>query len=486
VRRLGLTLSILALTLFGSDTHAKPVAPDAFCSVYSDSPSCAGQLDCSYCHVSTDPVFWNPYGQSVREALQGGGLSNEEFLTQLPDALAAVELLDSDGDDYTNKEEIDAGALPGNAASAPFDLECPEDVTELDYPICQISPRHVFRKVHLDFCGASPSYAELKDFIALDEEAQTSALHNALDGCLDSEHWLGKDGQLWRMAHPKVRPIAAIKAGEDSIDESIVQLSDYYHDYQLFVYTQIDDHDLREVLTAKYFVERTDNPTIYTTTDEIDLGKYNPPCGNRCLEKVDPPYRAGMLTTNWYLLYFTMFTAVPRTAAAQAYRAYLGYDIARSEGLNPVAGEPVDYDSKGVNEPECAACHSTLDPITYAFRNYNGIFPGLPQSDYVSAPADRLAVMAPNDPLLQSMPASGTLLGEPYNELVGWVQVAANSDDFVIASTRDYWRLLIGRDPFPNEQAEFSALWTDLRGKHNYSVEKMLHDLIMTEAYGAP
>ena len=76
----------------------------------------------------------------------------------------------------------------------------------------------------------------------------------------------------------------------------------------------------------------------------------------------------------------TMFTSIPRTTAAQAYRAFLGYDIAKLEGLWPVAGEPADYDNKGVGAPACAGCHATLDPLTYPFSRYEGIGGGGPFS----------------------------------------------------------------------------------------------------------
>jgi len=76
-----------------------------------------------------------------------------------------------------------------------------------------------------------------------------------------------------------------------------------------------------------------------------------------------------MLTTRWFLAKNTMLTPVPRTTAAQAYRAYLGYDIAKLEGLQPVAGEPVDYDRKRVTAEQCAVCHSTLDPLSYPFSS---------------------------------------------------------------------------------------------------------------------
>ena len=38
--------------------------------------------------------------------------------------------------------------------------------------------------------------------------------------------------------------------------------------------------------------------------------------------------------------------------------------------------------------------------------------------------------------------------------------------------------------PFENE--EFVQLWTDFKTVHNYRVERMLHALVRTEAYGVP
>jgi hypothetical protein len=192
-----------------------------------------------------------------------------------------------------------------------------------------------------------------------------------------------------------------------------------------------------------------------------------------------------MLTHRWFLMSNTMFTSVPRTTAAQAYRAYLGYDIALLEGLNDVPGEPVDYDSKGVGEAACAACHATLDPLTYPFSRYEGIGGG--QGDSYSYAPNRLNGFTDVDgELVAETPEAGVLFGEPVEDLIQWAAVAANSEAFRRATVLDYWKLLLGEAPRATEQAEFSRLVRDLGGDHGYSVELMLHDLIDMEAYGAP
>ena len=461
----------LATLLSTGLLHAKSSAPDSFCATYGDVAACAsGTVDCTFCHASTNPPEWNAFGNEVRDNLSSTGLSEEDFLMELPSVLASIESEDSDGDGFDNLSEITGGSLPGNPDSVPGSPECPDDVSELDYPICQFSPRHVFRKVWLDFCGCSPSWDDMEAFTALSEDDQRVALHSALDQCLDSEFWIGKTGVLWQLAHPKIRPVGSLKQNED---EGQIPLADYYNDYNLYVWSQMDDNDARSVITADFFIQRNDVPTSYEVIqDHPD-------------EPMVQPRRNGNITTRWFLSYFTMFTKLPRATAAQAYRAYLGYDIAQSQGLFPITvangyptDEPVDYDTKDVADAECAACHSTLDPLTYAFSRYNGLTGGGGMGRARYEPLRMIILAGPNDPLLQSTPENGWVVGEEYADLNEWTLKASNSDAFAIASVSDYWRLLMGREVVPSEQEEFEALWQSLKGEHNYSVEKMLHDFI--------
>ncbi|MCA3727357.1 MAG: hypothetical protein INE96_11750, partial [Phenylobacterium sp.] len=52
----------------------------------------------------------------------------------------------------------------------------------------------------------------------------------------------------------------------------------------------------------------------------------------------------------------------------------------------------------------------------------------------------------------------------------------------------DYWKLMVGREPGPADQTEFTLMWKGLKApdKFNYRTERMLHALILTEAYGRP
>lgn len=466
--------SLAALALFASaSAWAKPPAPAAFCVKYPTAPTCVGTLPaCTYCHVAAPQR--NVYGTALETWLAPGAtrpLSDGDFTTSLPAALTALEGLDSDGDAVTDLVEIQRGTLPGDPSSFPTDIPCAGGVNP-EYKVCQYDLKYVYRKLLLDFCGFSPTYGTIKTFQALaTDDLKRTFLDQELDRCLGTDYWRGKNGALWKMAHPKIRPVGSLKSGEDP---GQIPLADYYDDYALFAYAHSDDHDVRSVLTADFFVARSgSNPTVYTQVT------------TKSTQRVDQVHRAGNMTSAWTLTYFVMFTALPRNAASQMYRAYLGLDIAKQEGLYSVATEPRDYDAKGVQAAACAACHATLDPLSYPYRNYNGL--SGPQSSLARYVPNRMETLFANEgPTLAMTPESGVIFNQPVGSLVQWAQVAANSDAFVRSTATDYWKLLMNHSPTAEENAEFVALWQALKTTHNYRVKPMLHQLIRTEAYGAP
>lgn len=468
-RAFALTLGWLQLA------SARPPGPEVVCDTYPGSPACQiGTLSCNLCHTSVSPVAWNVFGDQVRTALHASGAAldgNDAFAQALRDTLPALETLDADADGVTNAAELAQGTSPGDPASNRLDVAgpCPADPSALPDPGCSYDSAYVLRKLLLDFCGHSPSFEQTRQLEASSPEAQRKTLHAALDECLQTPYWRGRDGVLWRLAHPKVRPAAF---GDSAYSDDPSRGADYEQDYQLFVYTQIDGHDARDVLLGQYFVVSAGD--AYQRVDEL------------AGQSVPVERRAGMLTTLWFLLFNSMFTALPRSAAAQAYRAYLGYDIARQQGLFPVDDEPVDYDRKGVAQADCAVCHSTLDPLTYPFRNYDGISGEVDTALLGRYVPDRLETLyEPLIPGVSATPERGVIFGQPVDTLREWVEVAANSDEFARATVSDYWSLLLGEAPTPEQSDEFEALWRSLRSD-SYSIDALLHRLIDSEAYGVP
>jgi hypothetical protein len=478
----GVALAGVALLATTTSVTAQPPAPARFCEVYPDAPACAaGPADCATCHTS--PPTLNVYGDDIADALLPGAerpLHEDEFLAGLADALAQVEGLDSDGDLVANLEEIQAGTSPADAGSTPKPTACTDELDD-GWDLCGYDPGYAYKKVMLDFCGRSPTLHEREQFA--DEKSPQTALHAALDACLDSEHWRGRGGRVWSLANAKIAPQQAVKSG---VNPGPIPLADYDDDYAYFTWTQTGGRDARLVLTGQTFVtaRMQGGVTVYeewdrTPAEDAALR------GEDVAQMVEAPYRAGMLTHRWFLMSFTMFTGVPRTTAAQAYRAYLGHDIARLEGLEPVPDEPVDYDTKGVAAPDCAVCHSTLDPLTYPFSRYEGIGGGRARS-YSYGP-QRMEGFADVDGLeVVNTPEHGVLFGQTVSDLVEWAEVAANSRDFREATVGDYWALLLGEGPRATELGEYADLVDAFGGAHGYSVDAMLHDLIDTEAYGAP
>lgn len=480
----GAALALAALVLL-PPVEARPPAPALFCEVYVDAPACVGgDVGCDTCHTSAPSL--NPYGQDLSLHLLVGEerpLHEDLFSAGLGDALAAVEALDSDQDGYGNLAEIEAGSEPGDAASQPAPADCTDLDDQDEWDLCGYDPDYAYKKVMIDFCGRSPTLAERRAF---EERSDPSdALHEALDLCLDTEHWRGRGGRVWNLANKKIGPLKAVKAGRDS---GPIPLADYDDDYAYFVWTQTDGRDARLVLTGQTFVSAWDRGgvTVYEEWDRSPTQDYEQRGYDR-YQAVEKERRAGLLTHRWFLMSNTMFTAVPRTTAAQAYRAFLGYDISRLQGLDPVADEPIDYDDKGVGAAGCIDCHSTLDPLTYPFSRYEGIGGGNPQAPSYSYDEDRMDWFVDTDGAdVADTPEAGVIFGQPVEDLLEWAQVAANSEAFRRATVLDYWVMLLGEPPRGTEQGQYIALVDALADEHGHSVEAMLHDLVDTEAYGAP
>jgi hypothetical protein len=450
VASLGAALSTLAL---GGPALARPAAPSIFCKTYPDSPACTGRLtQCTLCHVSTQPVAWNEYGAALRVGA--------DFEAELPAALKEVEPLDSDGDGVSNGDEIAAGTKPAVAD----DQFCPApeaatsgDVPEgYDFALAR-------RRVGILYCGASPSYDEAKAFSAGDPDDRTlhERLHEALDGCLAGAYW--RDQGLQRIADALIRPVYAV--GWDS--PVGIRLADYEFDYRLWSYALTEDRDARELLTADYHVVAGADGALEKVTGTVSGS------GVSGGQPLAPERRAGMITTQWFFVINTMFSALPRTTAAQAYRAYLGLDIALQQGIWPVPGEPVDVDKKGVQAETCAPCHSTLDPLAYGFAYYRGIGGGSGTYD-------------PNRPgnLIDGWSDNTThLLGQPVADVVEWARVASDTDYFRRQIATLLFEHALGRTPGPPDERGFVAAWQAMP-EDGHSARRLIHRLVDLGAFG--
>ncbi len=452
-------VGVAALLPFGSSAHAMPPGPALFCEEFSSAPACrSGNVQCTYCHTVTPQL--NAFGSDLQSALHDlDGYKVAKYAESLPAGLASVGSLDSDGDGVSNRDEILAGTLPSLAPSNGAG-EAPVWDAEV-----------AFRRALVQYCGNSPSYDEMRAFKAATDKRQ--AVHGALSKCLDSSYW--KNEALPRLADNKIKPVHAV-----GLNGGIV-LADYAWDYRLFSHVLTGDRDARDLLLADYHVSESGEVTrqpiarqspLQVDAEKISIGSGQPLQANR---------RAGMITTQWFIVMNTMFSRLPRTTAAQAYRAYLGLDIAANEGLFPIEGEPRDVDNKGVAQATCAACHSTLDPLAYAFSTYNGI---------EIEGANALVNLVFQNPLgdynarREVWESDGSLFGEPVVDLLDWANKAAQTDDFKRNLADLFFVNAVGRKPDATEQTSFGALWASLP-EDGYSANKLIHRVVNETAFGS-
>jgi len=485
---------IFLISVFGWADNAlsKPEATRLFCESVPESLACSGTaISCTYCHQAVPPAL-NPFGVDLSTWIYDQNSVFPSDIDAMKALLLGVEAKDSDEDGITNKDEIAAGTLPGIKNASPLSSTC-------EGPSCVGDPVQVLKRVWLAVCGEPVSYAEVERFSALTSVDQQTQLTKTLNDCLDSENWIGKDGVVWEIGHYKIRPVGSVKFGEDA---GIVPIVDYYNDYEIFLWTQTDDHDARDILLADYTVSRNiiGGRTVYRKEDPA-----------RMLDGqiMQPEYRIGLLTTFWNMGFYLNYTAVARVLVAQAFNAYLGINLSLMQGIEPAPVEESgfrDYDKKGVEKPECARCHSTIDPLAYPFRNYNGLtgtsqvlagqnaegltnLANLGDEESLtplSYAKPRMEFLDQKYPGIKEMPEAGYIFGKRVENLREWAEVLVNSDQFAANTVKDYWKVLIGADPALDQMAEFRQLWRDFKTKHNFRVEAMLHDMIRTKAFARP
>jgi hypothetical protein len=421
-------------------------ASGAFCQRYPKALGCTStSAACAICHAG--PPSLNSYGQDLGDHLTGA------LAVGLLEAVQKIEKLDSDGDGSTNIDEISNRGAPGNPNVKP------SSELALVY-----DPSLAYKRVVATYCGTTASYEEIKKIQAA---ADSRTLIKAkLTECLGSNYWTKE--ALYRLADKKIQPLAAVGFGGN------VVIGDYRWDYRLFSHIMTGDRDARELLSATYHIDANGNKVegVVAREEPFELGQRIVIAGG---EPLQPDRRAGMITTQWFLSFYTMFSQLPRNTASQVYRAYLGLDLAKGEGLQPVMGEPRDVDNRRVAQSECAVCHSTLDPLAYAFSTYKGI--------------EISAALAFGNPIgtydAQRAPweAQGQIFGKPVDNLLEWADLARNSDDFKKNIARMMFEKAMSRDPAPHELAEFDQLWRNLPAD-GYSVNKLIHRFVETKAFG--
>ncbi|MCB9600417.1 MAG: DUF1585 domain-containing protein [Sandaracinus sp.] len=460
-----------ALVLWPALALARPVAPSVLCDTWPEAADCRGRLvGCETCHTSTWPAAWNSFGVAVGLALPDGVVDEATFAAGLPEALAAVASRDSDRDGVDDLDELLAGTNPGDRSDAWLWCAPTERPMQTDTPLREgYDFRAALTRASILYCGRSASYDELATMDTLESDgARYAALHETLTTCLQSAWW--RDEGLARLADPRIRPLSSVGARSPV---GIV-IGDYDWDYRLWSYVLTEDRDARDLLRADYHVDVARDGSLVRVEGVIGTSRTRGP------QPLEPERRAGMITTQWFFAINTMFSPLPRTTAAQAYRAYLGMDVSKQEGLVGVPGEPLDVDGKGVRDAQCAGCHATLDPLSYAFAYYEGIrgasLPSLGASGRYDPSRPARVIPGWSDP-------QSVLFGEPVSDVVAWADTAAESDAFARNLVHLFFRHAFEREPTVPERPHFDALLESLAAD-GFSANRLIHRLVDLDAFG--
>jgi hypothetical protein len=490
-------LLLVLSSLLATPAIARPAGPTLFCDSYPDSPTCTGQMPtCKLCHTLTGPApEFNDYGNAVFDLLLTANhdFTDNSFIALAPQAVLDAEThltTDHDGDGISTAEEIALGTNPGNLLDFFVALPAPLGEPNPDFNVSGYDLNVAYQRMTVAFCGRSLSYDEKQAFAALTgDAAREAALHDALDACIRSDFW--RNEALPQLADDRIKPIP--------------RFEQWTWDFRLWRYANLPaceagdtacgdtlPRSARDLLTADYHVrERVEGQLVQDTgapgapvsCDVNEECAFDEVCQNQQCAVLggfqplqDPTKRAGMVTTTWFHFFFTMFSTMPRTTAAQAYRAYLGVDFAKQQGLIHNPDEPADVDNKGVAQPTCFECHMHLDGATYPFAYYRGIEAGGAGTFEQDRP-ERLGLWGAGED------RQGFFFDQPVDDLVDWAQTAAASDFFKRNHTLTFFRYAVGREPRPDEADEFEALWRSM-DTDSYETPALLHRLIDTQAFG--
>ncbi len=173
------------LLTLGAGAQAKPKFLPILKSTFNiPVGSDADQAGCKNCHTS--PPERNVFGKAIDKALTD---ANADDLT--PAILNSIDKLDSDGDGFTNGEELRAGFLPGDPASHPTAHAAPTPAsgTPASAPtgLAALIPNHTFHPAVVHFPIALFLFGVALELLAMwkrDDQLRNAAYWNFLGAAL--------------------------------------------------------------------------------------------------------------------------------------------------------------------------------------------------------------------------------------------------------------------------------------------------------------
>lgn len=255
----------------------------------------------------------------------------------------------------------------------------PEGVQLLDY-------RSTLRKASLILLGRLPTDKEYAAVKSEEEFRETLRIMLETEGALDNFAW--RAGHEAFLGSGSVNFIFNIDfPAIDTVDSQVRNIAiDTIRREPVYLLQHILDEDRpwTEILTADYTVVNPQLATVFgatpvdgSFTDISDSTEFHPVTINRLSARLpDKSFpHAGVLTTQAWLSRFpTTDTNRNRHRAASLFKQFLALDI-ESLAQRPLDdSNNDDYLVPTMENPNCTACHTTMEPVAGAFRNWGTIY----------------------------------------------------------------------------------------------------------------
>lgn len=133
-KKLVIIVIFMTLALMTVEVYANPSIKQMFTTKYDNQGT---ELDkCVTCMRSTSPPpSWNPYGTALR--------NDPDFdRNNAVKSLANIEGLDSDGDGFSNIDEIHNSTYPGDPEDFPEGIEMTQTQTQTSTPVSTETTEH--------------------------------------------------------------------------------------------------------------------------------------------------------------------------------------------------------------------------------------------------------------------------------------------------------------------------------------------------------
>jgi len=249
------------------------------------------------------------------------------------------------------------------------------------------SPAQTYRRASLYLTGKIPARSKILEMQTADEAKVRSEVQALMTG--EGFHNFLKNEANARL-HSR-----HLKHG----DQGAQYLNKYYvgdknnarkdlaeEPLELIAYIVENDRPYTEVLTADYTMVGEHTDELYNTGVTATATQWKPAKNRGHEAKTESTFNndadgsarienyphAGVLSSWAYLSrYPTTATNRNRARAAWTMRHFLGFDIEKSAARVLDLEDVSDELNPTMNNPACMACHTTLDPVAGAFKNFH-------------------------------------------------------------------------------------------------------------------